>query len=83
MLAYDKAYELAKEIRSSEEYKEYQRLKSLVMADEQTKTLLKDYKKMQLEAQAGYLSGTEPSAELLEKIKKLGEVLAFNKDVTE
>ncbi len=83
MLAYDKAHELAKEIKESGEYKEYARLKELVMADEKTKGLLKDYKKLQLEAQASYISGNEPSEETTEKMKKLGEVLAFNKDVTE
>lgn len=82
MIAYDKAYELAKEIQSSEEYREYKNLKDIVTADDQTKSLLKDYKKLQLEAQAGYISGNEPSAELLDKMKKLGEVLAFNKDIT-
>lgn len=83
MLVYDKAYELAKEIQSSDEYKEYKRLKELANADEQTKLLLKDYKKLQLEAQASYIAGNEPSAESLDKLKKLGEVLAFNRGVTE
>lgn len=83
MLVYDKVYELAKEIQESPEYKDYSRLKAVVMADEQTKALLKDYKKLQLEAQAGYLAGNEPSAETMDKLKKLGEVLAFNHGVTE
>lgn len=83
MLVYDMANKLAKEIQDSAEYKEYKDLKDKVTADEQTKSLLKDYKKLQLEAQAAYLSGSEPSAESLDKLKKLGEVLMLNKDVTE
>jgi cell fate (sporulation/competence/biofilm development) regulator YlbF (YheA/YmcA/DUF963 family) len=83
MLVYDKAHELAKEIQGSEEYREYKRLKEIVTADANTKPLLKEYKKLQLEAQAGYIAGSEPSAEVLDKIKKLGEVLIFNKDVTD
>jgi cell fate (sporulation/competence/biofilm development) regulator YlbF (YheA/YmcA/DUF963 family) len=83
MMVYDKAHELAKEIQASPEYKEYSRLKAVVTADEKTNSLLKDYKKFQLEAQAGYLAGNEPSAETMDKIKKLGEVLAFNPGVTE
>ncbi|MDD5018604.1 MAG: YlbF family regulator [Eubacteriales bacterium] len=82
MFVYDKAHELAKEIKSSEDYKEYARLKEIVMADEKTKALLGDYKKLQLEAQAGYLTGKEPAEETMDKLKKLGEVLAFNNDVT-
>lgn len=83
MLVYDKAHELAKEIQNSPEYKEYSRLKALVTVNEQTKSLLKDYKKLQFEAQAAYLAGNEPSAETMDKVKKLGEVLAFNSEVTE
>jgi len=81
MQVYDKAHELAAEIKKSADYIEYARLKELVTADPQTKSLLSDYKKLQLEAQAGYLTGKEPDAETMEKIKKLGEVLAFNKDI--
>lgn len=83
MFVYDKAYELAKEIQGSDEYKEYKRLKDIVTADESVKPLLKDYKRLQLEAQAGYLAGNEPSAESMDKLKKLGEILAFNKEVTD
>jgi cell fate (sporulation/competence/biofilm development) regulator YlbF (YheA/YmcA/DUF963 family) len=81
MFVYDKAHELAAEIKKSADYMEYARLKELVTADAQTKALLSDYKKMQLEAQASYLTGKEPDAEAMEKLKKLGEVLAFNPDI--
>lgn len=83
MLVYDTANKLAKEIQESNEYKEYMQLKEKVMAVEQTKSLLKDYKKLQLEAQAAYISGSEPNAEAMDKLKKLGEVLTLNHDVTE
>ncbi len=83
MFVYDKAHELAKEIQNCEDYKVYAKLKEEVTADEKTKALLKDYKKLQMEAQASYLTGKEPSEETMEKIKKLGEVLQFNKNVTE
>lgn len=82
MLVYDKAHELANEIKKNSDYLEYARLKEIVMADEKNKVLLADYKRMQLEAQAMYLSGNEPKEESLEKLKKLGELLAFNPDVT-
>lgn len=83
MQVYDKAHELAKQLQQCPEYEEYKRLKELVTADEKTKVLLADYKKLQLEAQAGYISGTEMSQESMDKLKKLGEVLAFNPYVTE
>ncbi len=83
MFIYDKAHDLAKEIKSSDDYKEYARLKEIVTADDKTKVLLADYKKIQLEAQASVLTGGEPSAETMDKLKKLGEVLQFNPDVSE
>lgn len=82
MFIYDKAHDLAKEIKNSEDYKEYTRLKEIVIADEKTKVLLDDYKKLQLEAQASMMSGGEPSEETMDKLKKLGEVLQFNPDVS-
>ena len=60
----------------------YTKLYEIVMADEKNKALLADYKKLQLEAQAMYIAGNEPKEETMEKLKKLGELLAFNSDVT-
>lgn len=82
MFVYDKAHDLAKEIKNCEDYKEYARLKELVMADEQTKSLLSDYKKLQLEAQASMLTGKEPEEETMDKLRKLGEVLQFNPNIS-
>lgn len=83
MYVYDRANELAKDIRDSEEFKAYKALKDQVYADETTKNLIKQYRSLQLEAQAAIMAGKEPGEELMDKTKKLGEVLAFNKIVTE
>ncbi len=82
LLVYDKAHELANEIRKNPDYLEYARLKEIVTADEKTKALLSDYKRLQIEAQAAYLAGNEPKQETMEKLKSLGSLLAFNPDVT-
>ncbi len=81
MLVYDKAHELAAEIKRSDDYREYERLKTQVMADETNKKLIAEYKKLQLEAQAAYLSGSAPSDETMDKLKTLGGLLGFNRDV--
>jgi len=82
MYIYDKANELARLIKESAEYKAYRQAKDAAFAEEKNKALVKDYKKMQFEAEAAYLSGKQPDTELTEKIKKLGEVLQFNKEVS-
>lgn len=82
MLVYDKAHELATEIKRSGDYMEYERLKALVMADETNKKLIAEHRRLQLEAQAAYLSGSAPSDETMDKIKTLGGLLGFNRDVS-
>ncbi len=83
MYIYDKAHELAAEIKKSPEFLEYKKLKDEIFADATTKDLVNQYKSLQIEGQAAILSGQQPGQELLDKLKKLGEVLAFNQKVTE
>jgi cell fate (sporulation/competence/biofilm development) regulator YlbF (YheA/YmcA/DUF963 family) len=83
MLVYDKAHELADEIKKSDEYRVYAQLRELAMADEKNRMLISEYKKLQLEAQAAYLAGGEPPGETMEKLKQLGALLGFNKGVAE
>ena len=83
MYVYDKANELASLIKQSKEYTDYKMLKDELYSDPGTKKMLMDYKKIQFEAQAMYLSGKEVSSELMDKLKKSGEVLQFNPKITE
>ncbi len=83
MYVYDEANKLARLLKECDEYKAYKAIKEKLYGDEKTKSLLSDYKKLQFEAQASYLAGKEPDAELMDKMKKLSEVLQFNPDVTE
>ena len=83
MYVYDKANELAALISESDEYKAYKKIKDELYEEDTTKKMLKDYKKLQFEAQAVYLSGKEVPEEILDKLKKLGEVLQFNPKITE
>jgi len=80
---YDKANELAALLKESDEYTSYKAKKEEVYADEANKKMIGDFKKLQFEAQATYLAGKEPPAELMEKIQKTGEVLQFNPKITE
>ncbi|MGI6664464.1 MAG: YlbF family regulator [Christensenellaceae bacterium] len=83
MYVYDRANALAADIKESPEFQEYKALKDEVYADANTKEMLKQYKTMQYEAQALLMAGKQPEEENLEKMQKLGEVLAFNPRVTE
>ncbi|MGI6161377.1 MAG: YlbF family regulator [Christensenellales bacterium] len=83
MYVYDKANELADALKNAPEYKKYSELKEKIYSNDSDKALVKKYKKMQFEAQAEYMAGKTPSEEALDEIRKLGEVLQFNKDISE
>ncbi len=82
MYIYDKAHEMAKLIRESPEYAEYKAGKDKVYADERAASLVEEYRKMQFEAQAAFLSGSQPEADLMDRIQKLGAILQFNPEIT-
>lgn len=80
---YDNANEMAAQLKKTDEFLAFDKIKKEVYADEASKKMIMDYKKLQIEAQAKMLGGEEPPAELMEKIKKTGEVLQFNPKITE
>ncbi len=83
MYIYDKANELASDIKKSEEYLNYKTAKDEVFSDATAKDLIKQYKRLQFQAQTMLMSGKDPDAETMDKLRKLGEVLALNPKVGE
>lgn len=83
MYVYDRANELAKDIRESEEYRAYKELKDKVDANTTTKGLVAEYKRLQFQAQAIMMSGQQPGSDIMEKLQKVGEVLAYDKDASD
>ena len=80
---YDKANELAALLKQSEEYRTFKALKDSAYENEADRALIKQYKALQFEAQSTYIAGKEPGAELMEQLKKLGEILQFNPKISE
>ncbi|MCR5809735.1 MAG: YlbF family regulator [Clostridiales bacterium] len=81
-MVYDKANELAADIKASEEYKRFKLAKERIEEGSTTESLLKEYRKLQLRAQAAMVAGEE-DAECLEKLQKLGEILQMDKAASE
>ncbi len=71
MTVYDKTHELAKEIKNSQEYKEYKEIKEKVYADENLKNKIKDFDKKRYETQLLSLQGEQPSAEKMKELQDL------------
>ena len=76
-MIYDTAKRLADELRQSEEYRSYSAAKERAMENETTRSLIDEYHRLQLRAQAAAVSG-DSNTEILEKLQKIGEVLQFD-----
>ena len=81
MQNYDKAYELAKQMKQSEEYQAYCEAKEKAFAEQLNKDLYKKFLEISRAANAAHMAGQEPSAELVEQCNKLMSVLSLNTDV--
>jgi len=81
-MQYSKAHELARDIRESEEYQTYVRLKESVWADETNKTLLTEYKKMQARLQMAALSQSSGHEEEMQRFSQLTALLFASQEVS-
>lgn len=78
MNIYDKAYELAKALKESEEAKLLKEAKMAAEANPEAKLLLDDFRERQNFMQQKMMAGEEPSAEDMEKMSKQYEVITQN-----
>ena len=74
MNVYDTANRLAHEIRESDEYKEYKKLKDTVMATPELKKKVKEFEDLRYEVQLTQYTGEKKDEE---KTKKLEEMYAM------
>lgn len=81
MNVYDKAYELKKAIEDLPEYSAFKDAFKKVNENNQSKKMLEDFRKKQLEIQAMELSGKTASKEDEETLKKLYDVLSLNPEI--
>lgn len=81
-MQYSKAHELAREIRESEEYQTYARLKEAVFADETNKTLLTEYKKVQTRLQMAAMAHSSGHEEEMQRFSQLTALLFASQEVS-
>lgn len=81
-MVYDTANQLAKELKQSEEYCTFKKLREQVTENDTTKSLLTEYHRLQIKAQAAAVSGNKDD-EALEKLQKIGELLQLNKEASD
>ncbi len=81
-MVYDSARALARQIRTSQEYKDYKQAKDKAFENETTKALVERYHALQVQVQSSMMSGTQNEV-LMAELKKVGEILQFNPDASE
>lgn len=80
-MVYDKANELARLLKESDEFKEYKAAKEKAFANETTASLVKEYHKLQLAAQAAMVSGKKDE-DTMQRLQKIGELLQLDRDAS-
>lgn len=82
MNIYDKAHELANELKESKEFNDFKAAKELVEKDPKTKEMVYDFKKKQFELQAEHFSGKEPDGEKVANLHNLYNILIANSEIS-
>ena len=76
-MVYDKANELAKLLKESDEFREYKTTKEKAFENDTTASLIKEYHKLQLAEQAAMVSGHKDD-ETMQRLQKIGELLQLH-----
>ena len=80
-MEYTGVYRLAEDIRASEEYQTYHRLKESVMAEETQAALIREYRKLQVGLQMRALSGQQPDGEEMQRFSGISGLLFSKPEV--
>jgi cell fate (sporulation/competence/biofilm development) regulator YlbF (YheA/YmcA/DUF963 family) len=76
MNVYDEAHSLAKAIKESNEFKEFDRMRLLVDNDKEVSDMLKELQELQMQLQAAQLSGQAPDREITSRFQTLSTMVA-------
>lgn len=79
---YSSTYRVAQDIRESEEYKTYHELKEIVMGDETTAALIREYRKLQLSLQMSAVSGAAAEPEDMQRFSGISTLLFSKPEVS-
>lgn len=81
MSVYDVAHRLARELKKSEEYKSYLKVKEKIKNNSKTKEMLMDFQKEQFKLQSKAISGQEVTEEEKKKLNSIMEIVKLNNDI--
>jgi cell fate (sporulation/competence/biofilm development) regulator YlbF (YheA/YmcA/DUF963 family) len=76
MNVYDEAHGLARAIKESNEFKEFDRMRKEVEQDADVSAMLGELQKLQIELQTAQMTGNQPSQDALSRMQSLSTMLA-------
>ena len=71
MNVYDEAHSLAKAIKESNEFKEFDRMRKAVDADQETSDMLKELTELQVQLQTAQMVGQQPDKDVFARFQSL------------
>ncbi|UFJ41511.1 YlbF family regulator [Brevibacillus humidisoli] len=80
---YDKVYDLARDIKESDEFRAYAAQKAKVDADPNAKRMLEDFRKQQLGMEMRQMQGEAPSQADVEQLRRLYETINMHTEIRE
>ncbi|MGI6514259.1 MAG: YlbF family regulator [Syntrophomonadaceae bacterium] len=83
MNVYDKAYETARALKETPHYKAYIKAREELKADQSSWEMVKDFRSRQTNIQKQILSGEEPTAEKINELQELSEIIGKSQRATE
>ncbi len=78
---YNKAHELARAIKESQEYRDYKHWHDIVMEDEKNKAIIDDYHEKAMALQMQMMGGNEPDEQALEQLRSLESIVQANSTI--
>lgn len=75
MNVYEQAHGLAKAIKESEEFKQYDQLKKVVDQNENLSAMIKDFQSKQFELQAKQMMGENTGSDMMQSVQDLYQII--------
>ena len=76
MNVYDEAHGLARAIKESNEFKEFDRMRKEVEQDADVSQMLGELQKLQIEFQTAQMTGNQPDQDMMTRMQSLSTMLA-------
>ena len=76
MNVYDEAHGLARAIKESNEFKEFDKMRHAIEQDAEASQMIGELQQLQMQLQAAQISGEQPDAEVMSRIQSLSTMIA-------